>query len=189
MQSKKWLAILAFAVVALTLIVFFGNYSGTHAANKVDSTIGYVDMDRIQKEHPDFISLGKLLKTKENELNSFKAYLNTQLESISNDLNSNMTQEKKGKTPEEQSKIQKKYEDMYQAKTNDLNKQLMDKSNEINGYLNQQKTETMAKLTKTVEEVAGEMKLTLVLDKSARIYGGVDITQAVLDKENGTKTK
>jgi Skp family chaperone for outer membrane proteins len=56
------------------------------------------------------------------------------------------------------------------------------KNNEITEYLSKQKDALSEKLKKVIEAVATDMKLTLVLDKSARLYGGVDITQAVLDK-------
>jgi Skp family chaperone for outer membrane proteins len=185
MQLKKVVTYLVLGIVVLTGVILIGNFSRntiSAAAKAPDSTVGYVDMERIQKEHPDFINLAAVLKDKEAELNFFKSYLNKQLDGITRDLRSKMDQEKTGKTAEEQTKIEQKYQEQFQVKSSELNNQLGQKSNEISEYVNQQKGAMLDKLKKVIETVATDMKLTLVLDKSARLYGGVDITQAVLDK-------
>lgn len=185
MQSKKVITFLILGMVVLSGILL----NTISAAKAPDSTVGYVDMERIQKEHPDFISLAAVLKDKEAELNFFKSYLNKQLDGITRDLQNKMVQEKTGKTAEEQSKIEQKYQEQFQVKSGELNNQLGQKNNEIAEYLNQQKTVIMDKLKKIIETVSADKKLTLVLEKSARLYGGVDITQAVLDKaKSDTKT-
>ena len=187
MQFKRLIPFLAFGLFILTVIMMVGSFSRAAISAKApDPTVGYVDMDRIQKEHPDFIDLAGVVKDKEAELNFFKSYLNKQLDGITRDLKSKMEQEKAGKTAEEQAKIEQKYQEQFQAKGNELNNQLGQKTAEVNSYINQQKEAAMDKLRKTVEQVANDMKLTLVLDKSARLYGGVDITQVILDKVKGS---
>lgn len=196
MQLKKVITYLILGVLVLTGVILIGSFSrdtiSAAAAKTPDSTVGYVDMERIQKEHPDFINLAAVLKDKEAELNFFKSYLNKQLDGITRDLRSKMDQEKTGKTAEEQTKIEQKYQEQFQVKSSELNSQLAQKSNEITEYINQQKSTILDKLKKVIEVIAADKKLTLVLDKSARLYGGVDITQAVLDKakaDSKTDTK
>jgi outer membrane protein len=175
--------VLCLGVVILTVILLVGGFSWAASSTKApDSAIGYVDMERIQKEHPDFIGFTDLVKDKEAEFNFFQSYLNKQLESISRDLKSKIEQEKSGKSAVEQSKIEQKYQDEFQKKTMELKNQLTQKNNEITGYVSQQKKAIMDKLTKMIEEIAKNKNLTLVLDKSVRFYGGIDITSDVLDK-------
>jgi len=184
MKSKKIFSMLIFGVAILTVIVMAGGFSRAvfSAVKAPDSTIGYVDMDRIQKEHPDFISLMSVINLKEDEFNKFRSYLNSQLEGIQKDLNTQMEQEKEGKSSDDQAKIEQKYQEQFQTKQNELKNQLNQKNSEINDYINQQKTTVMDKLKKVCQEVADENKLTLVLDKSALLCGGTDITQNILDK-------
>ncbi len=183
MQLKKLIMVLVPGVAILAIILFAGSFSWAAATTKApNSTIGYVNMDRIQKEHPDFISFAELVKDKEAEFNFFQSYLNKQLEGISRDLKNKIEQEKSGKSATEQSKIEQKYQDEFQKKTAELKNQLTQKNTEITSYVNQQKKVIMDKLTKTIEEIAKDKNLTLVLDKSACYYGGIDITGDVLDK-------
>jgi Skp family chaperone for outer membrane proteins len=191
MQSKKIITFLTVGMVILAGIFVVGSFSrNTISAKAPDSTVGYVDMERIQKELPDYIDFMKVAKDKEAEFNFYKSYLNKQLEGFNRDLTAKADQEKNGKSAEEKTKIDQKFQEQMQAKLNELNNQLSQKNNEISEYLNQQKNIVMDKLKKVIETVATDLKLTLVLDKSARLYGGVDITQAVLDKAKAdTKTE
>lgn len=184
MKSKKMFSMLIFGLAVLTVFVLIGGFSRAtlSAAKAPDSTIGYVDMDRIQKEHPDFISLMSVINLKEDEFNKFRSYLNSQLEGVQKDLNSQMEQEKEGKSSDDQAKIEQKYQEQFQVKQDDLKNQLNQKNAEITDYINQQKAAVMDKLKKVCEAVADDLKLTLVLDKSALLCGGQDITQNVLDK-------
>jgi Skp family chaperone for outer membrane proteins len=183
MQSKKFVPYLIFGMVILTLILAAGSFSKTAVSAKApDSTVGYVNMELIQKELPDYIDLADVAKYKEAELTQLKSLYNIQLEGASRDLKNKAEKEKAGKSSEEQAKIEQKYQEQLQVKFNDLNNQLNQKAKEINEYLNQQKAAVMEKLQKTIEAVATDMKLTLVLDKNACLYGGVDITQKVLDQ-------
>jgi Skp family chaperone for outer membrane proteins len=182
MQSRKSTTILLLGMVSLIVILFVGSFTRAASTKAPDSTIGYVDMERIQKEHPDFISLAELIKDKEAEFSFFQSYLNNKLEGISRDLKAKIDQEKTGKSADEQSKIEQKYQDEFQKKTMELKNQLTQKNNEITGNISQQKKVVMDKLTKMIEEIAKNKNLTLVLDKSTRFYGGIDITSEVLDK-------
>jgi Skp family chaperone for outer membrane proteins len=184
MQLKKVITYVVLGIAVLTGVVLFGNFSrnNTIAAKAPDSTVGYVDIERIQKELPEYIDFMKVAKDKEAEFNFYKSYLNKQLESYNRELTAKAEQEKNGKTTEEKAKIDQKYQEQMQTKLNELNNQLSLKNNEITEYLSKQKDALSEKLKKVIEAVATDMKLTLVLDKSARLYGGVDITQAVLDK-------
>jgi Skp family chaperone for outer membrane proteins len=190
MQSKKLLTLFTFGIAIMSITVVVGSFSKAAVPAKApDATIGYVDMDRIKKEHPGFINLAEVVKDKEAELNFAKSYSSKQMEIYGRDLKTKMDRETAGKSLNEQEKIEEKYGDQLQAKSKELNTQLSQKTTDINNYINQKRDALMAALRKTVEEVAADMKLTLVLDKAACLYGGVDITQAVLDKAKaGAKT-
>ena len=194
MQLKKVITVFTLGVAVLAAVILIGSFSGDAIFAKApDSTVGYVDMERIQKELPEYIEFLKVAKDKEAEFNYYKGYLNKQLEGYNRDIATKAEQEKNGKSAEEKNKIDQKYQELVQTKLNELNNQLSAKNNEITEYLNQQKNALMEKLKKVIDAVAADLKLTLVLDKNARLYGGADITQAVLDKakadaKNDSKT-
>ncbi len=184
MKINKQFTFLGFAIVILTVVLLLGSltWAATKTAKTSNSPVGYVDMERIQKEHPDFISFAELVKDKEAEFNFFKNYLNKQLEGLSKDLQKKVDQEKSGKSADEQAKIQQKYQEEFQKKSGELNNQLTQKNNEISGYLSQQRKVITDKLMNIIEEIAKEKDLSLVVDKSTRFYGGNDITDEVLKK-------
>lgn len=183
MQLKKVITYLTMGVAVLAGVILIGNFSrNTISAKAPDSTVGYVDMERIQKELPEYIEFLKVAKDKEAEFNFYKSYLNKQLEGYNRDISAKAEQEKNGKSADEKAKIDQKYQEQIQAKLTDLNNQLNAKNNEITEYLNQQKNVVMEKLKKIIDTVAADLKLTVVLDKNALLYGGTDITQTVLDK-------
>ena len=135
MKINKQFTFLGFSIVILTVVLLLGSltWAATKTAKTSNSPVGYVDMERIQKEHPDFISFAELVKDKEAEFNFFKNYLNKQLEGLSKDLQKKVDQEKSGKSADEQAKIQQKYQEEFQKKSGELNNQLTQKNNEISG--------------------------------------------------------
>lgn len=184
MQTRKGLMVLVFGMVVLIVAMFVASFTwaAPSTTKALNSSVGYVNMERIEKEHPDFISLGEMQKDKESEMNFFTNYLNKQLEGIYKDLKTKADQEKTGKLADEQAKIEQRYDDEFQKKKGELNNQLTQKNNEVSGYLSQQKKTVMDKLTQTIETIVTEKNLTIVLDKRTLYYGGIDITQDVLDK-------
>ncbi|HBF37496.1 MAG TPA: hypothetical protein DDW50_09270 [Firmicutes bacterium] len=179
MRLQKTKGRLVIGAVILALVVLFSSYVG--AANKNDS-VGYVDMQRLQTELPDFTKLQDIAKDKTSELNYFRGYLFSEQQSAAKELEKKATADKVGKNSEQQAAIDKQLQDDNNKKINDVNAQIQKKYDELQKYINDQKDATMERVKKIIGEVAEDKKLTLVLEKSLCFYGGTDITQAVIDK-------
>ncbi|MGE5582263.1 MAG: OmpH family outer membrane protein [Bacillota bacterium] len=167
-------------IAVLAVVALASSLAG--AASKSDSTIGYVDMERLQNELPDFLKLKETIKDKQAEFNYYRGYLYQQQQTAAKELEKKATADKAGKNTDEQAAIDKRYQDDVKKKTDELSGLLQQKGSEIEKYINDQKNAAMDNVNKIIAEVAGEKKLTMVLDKSARYFGGIDITQAVIDK-------
>lgn len=179
MKLKKFHGHFLVGVVILAVVVLFSSYVG--AATKND-TVGYVDMQKLQNELPDFLKLQDIAKDKTSELNYFRGYLFAQQQSSAKELEKKATADKVGKNAEEQATIDKKLQDDNNKNISDVNAQIQKKYDELQQYMNDQKATALEKVKKIIATVADEKKLTLVLEKSLCFYGGTDITQAVIDK-------
>lgn len=179
MKLPKIKGRLSIGIIILALVVLFSSYVG--AAGKND-TVGYVDMQRLQAELPDFIKLQEIAKDKTSELNYFRGYLFSQQQSTAKDLEKKAAADKVGKTPEQQAAIDKQLQDDNNKKINEVNAQIQKKYDELQQYINDQKDATMKRVEAIIGKVAEEKKLTLVIEKSVRFYGGTDITQDVIDR-------
>jgi Skp family chaperone for outer membrane proteins len=179
MKLKRFHGYFLVGVVILAVLVLFSSYVG--AATKND-TVGYVDMQKLQNEVPDFLKLQDIAKDKTSELTYFRGYLLTQQQSAAKELEKKATADKVGKNADEQAAIDKRLQDDNSKNINDVNAQIQKKYDELQQYMNDQKTAALEKVKKIIAVVADEKKLTLVLEKSVCFYGGVDITQAVIDK-------
>jgi Skp family chaperone for outer membrane proteins len=179
MKFKKFQGYFLVGVVILAVVGVFSSFAG--AATKNDS-IGFVDMDRLQNELPDFSKLKDIAKDKTAELNYFRGYLFSQQQSAAKDLEKKATADKVGKSADEQAAIDKRLQDDNSKTINDVNSQIQKKYDEFQQYINDQKTIVLEKVKKTIAAVADDQKLTLVLEKNVCFYGATDITQAVIDK-------
>ncbi|HEX3048245.1 MAG TPA: hypothetical protein VHY08_26065, partial [Bacillota bacterium] len=69
MEFKKRMKWIGFGIIAIA-VIFAVNMlayaavkpTSTPAVKSVDSTVGYVDMERIQKEYPEFVKLAEITK-------------------------------------------------------------------------------------------------------------------------------
>ncbi|HBE76746.1 MAG TPA: hypothetical protein DDW65_03030 [Firmicutes bacterium] len=179
MKLNKVPAHFAVGVVILAIVVLFSSYAA--AATKNDS-IGYVDMQKLQTELPDFLKLQEVAKDKTSELNYFRGYLFTQQQSSAKELEKKATADKIGKKPDEQAAIDKRLQDDNNKNINDINAQIQKKYDELQQYMNDQKESALERVKKIIATVADQKKLSLVLEKSLCFYGGTDITQAVIDQ-------
>ncbi len=178
MKFQKIKGHLGVGVIILALVVLFSSYAG--AAGK--DSVGYVDMQRLQAELPDFIKLQEIAKDKTSELNYFRGYLFSQQQSAAKDIEKKAAADKVGKNSEQQAAIDKQLQDDNNKKINEVNAQIQKKYDELQQYINDQKDATMNRVKSIIAKVAEEKKISLVIEKSLCFYGGTDITQDVIDK-------
>jgi Skp family chaperone for outer membrane proteins len=98
------------------------------------------------------------------------------------ELQDKVTSEKKGKSTEEQAKIEKRYQDDVKNKTDELNGKLENERKKIVQELNAQKKKADEKTKVIISEVAKDKKISIVFDKNAVLFGGTDITDQVIKK-------
>ncbi len=178
MKFQKIKGHLGVGVIILALVAFFSSYAG--AAGK--DSVGYVDMQRLQAELPDFIKLQEIAKDKTSELNYFRGYLFSQQQSAAKDIEKKAVADKVGKNSEQQAAIDKQLQDDNNKKINEVNAQIQKKYDELQEYINDQKDATMNRVKGIIAKVAEEKKISLVIEKSLCFYGGTDITQDVIEK-------
>lgn len=178
MKLQRFKGHLGVGVIILALVVLFSSYAG--AAGK--DSVGYVDMQRLQAELPDFIKLQEIAKDKTSELNYFRGYLFSQQQSAAKDLEKKAAADKAGKNSEQQAAIDKQLQDDNNKKINEVNAQIQKKYDELQQYINDQKEATMNRVKGVIAKVAEEKKISLVIEKSLCFYGGTDLTQDVIDK-------
>lgn len=172
--------ILSLGVLLIIGVFLFNNFSGAAAASV---TIGYVDMEQLRKELPDFQNLQQTIKDKESEFNLFRGYIYQEHQSAIKDLERRIAQEKSGKSAEVQAELDKKQQNEIKKKTEELNARLSDKLAEIQGYLRKQEQAVQDKVDQLIKEVASEKNVSVVLDKKVVYHGGKDLTKEIIEKE------
>lgn len=169
--------ILGLGILVCIGIFLFNNFSSAEAAS---ITIGYVDMDQLRKELPDFQNLQQTIKDKESEFNLFRGYIYQEHQTAVKDLERRIAQEKEGKSAAVQAELDKKQQNEIKKKTEELNARLSDKLAEIQGYLRQQEQTVQDKIDQLIKEVAEEKKVYVVLDKKVVYHGGKDLTKEII---------
>lgn len=172
--------VLGLGVLLIIGVFLFNNFSGAAAASV---TIGYVDMEQLRKELPDFQNLQQTIKDKESEFNLFRGYIYQEHQTATKDLERKIAQEKSGKSAEVQAELDKKQQNEIKKKTEELNARLSDKLAEIQGYLQKQEQAVQDKVDQLIKEVASEKNVAIVLDKKAVYHGGKDLTKEIIEKE------
>ncbi|HOP74225.1 MAG TPA: OmpH family outer membrane protein [Bacillota bacterium] len=181
MKINKSLEFLIAGIAIMTVVLLFSSISGAAPAQN-SANIGYIDMERLQNELPDYQRLQSFVKDKDAEFKAFQNYVITQHQNALKGIKEKADQEKKGKSAEEQANIDKRYNDEAQKKTDETKAQLEKKRDELVKALDTQKKAVDEKVRKLISEVAEEKKLSVVLDKGAVLYGGTDITSLVIEK-------
>lgn len=169
----------AIGVLLIIGIVLFNNYSGANAAT---ASIGYVDMDKLQRELPDYQSLQQTFQDKESEFKLFQGYIYQEHQTAVKDLERKYNQQKSGKSEADQAALDKQMQSEIKKKTEDLNRRLTEKRNEIQSYLQEQDRIVWEKVQKLIKEVAEEKKVAVVIDKKSVYHGGKDLTKDVIEK-------
>lgn len=179
---KRFGGLIGFSVVGVLIIigmVLFGNFSNAGAASV---SIGYVDMETLQKELPDYQSLKQTFQDKESEFKLFQGYIYQEHQTAVKDLERKYSQEKSGKSDDVQATLDKKMQSEIQKKAEELNRRLTEKRNEIQTYLQQQDQAVWEKVQKLIGEVAEDKKVSVILDKKMVYHGGKDLTKDVIEK-------
>lgn len=172
--------ILGLGVFVIIGIFLFANFSRAAAAS---ITIGYVDMEKLKKELPDYQNLQQTIKDKESEFNLFRGYLYQEHQTAIKDLERRIAQEKAGKSAEVQAELDKKQQNEIKKKTEELNSRLSEKLAEIQDYLRKQEQAVQDKINQLIKEVAEEKNVYVVLDKKVVFHGGKDLTKEIIEKE------
>lgn len=179
---KRAGGLIGFSLIGVLLIigiVLFSNYSGANAATV---SIGYVDMEKLQQELPDYQSLKQTFQDKESEFKLFQGYIYQEHQTAVKDLERKYNQEKSGKSEADQAALDKKLQNEIKKKADDLNRRLTEKRNEIQSYLQEQDRVVWEKVQKLIGEVATEKKVAVVVDKKLVYHGGKDLTKDVIEK-------
>jgi outer membrane protein len=189
MKTKRWLGFLVASTAIVAMMMMFG--SNTGAASKTDlNKVGFVDVNKLHNELPDFQNFEEIMKEKENGFKSFQGYVLSQHRVALKELQNKVDSEKKGKSAKEQAAIDKRYQEDVKKKTDELNGKLEKERNKIVRELNTQKKKADARMQEIINDVAGDKKLSIVFDKNAVLFGGTDITEAVIAKaQKDTKNK
>jgi outer membrane protein len=147
-------------MVAVAVIVFVAAAGNAFAADKV--SVGYIDLEKIVKSHPILVKWNK-------DLEALKAAREKQLEK--------QIKEKFGVT--QQSNITDKQRAQVQSF-------IMQENEKFSSEMGPKQAEKMKAAEKDIRaasaEIAADKKLDLVLDRMIVVYGGVDITNEVIDK-------
>jgi Skp family chaperone for outer membrane proteins len=181
MKTKRWVEFLVASVAIITLVMMLSSITGA-APQKDLNNVGYVDIGKLHEELPDFQNLQAIMQEKENGFKSFQGYILSQHRVALKELQDKVTSEKKGKSTEEQAKIEKRYQDDVKNKTDELNGKLENERKKIVQELNAQKKKADEKTKVIISEVAKDKKISIVFDKNAVLFGGTDITDQVIKK-------
>ena len=182
MKSRRMQVVLVGGLLILALVVFLSSFTGAAPSTTTNLNIGYVDMTKIQDDLPDAQRFQTWVKDKDTEFKMYQSSIYSEHRNMLKDLEDKANKEKAGKSSEEQTTISNRYSDEARKKADELNAKLEKKRTEIMQFLNEQRKVTDDKIRKLIDEVASEKKLSIVLDKGAVFYGGIDITDAVIEK-------
>lgn len=144
------------------------------------STVGYIDMQRLQQELPVFQELQELLQRKNEEFNSYGNYLQTQQRNEFAALEKEKAAALKGKSEAERKEIEAKYEEKALEIARNYQRKLEAENNRLSGEVQAKHDEIMAKIEKILAEIAKKDGYAIILEKSVVYYGGEDLTEQVI---------
>lgn len=147
---------------------------------KKGAEVGYIDMERLQQTLPQFVEAQQFYREMETELRSFAQYKETEFRNLMARWEREKEQELKGKEGEAKEEIELKYQTKVEQEISKVEKEIEQKRQELLSRAYQKMDETRRWLEGIVETVADEEGISLVLEKNAIFYGGVDLTDKVL---------
>lgn len=170
---KKLIPFLVVSGLALAI-------TGLVMAESKKSTVGYIDMQRLQQELEVFHELQELLAQKNEEFNSYRNYLQTQQRNDLTALEKEKAAALKGKSEAERKKIEAEYENKAYEIVKNYQKKLEAENNRLSGEVQAKHDEIIAEIEKILAEIAKKEGYAIILEKSVVYYGGVDLTEQVI---------
>jgi outer membrane protein len=182
-MDKKWTKWLIPAVLIVVLALVISGLVGAQSK----ATVGYIDMQRLQHELPQFQELQELLNSKNAEFNSFGNYLQTQQKNELAQLEKEKNAEIKGKSQEEIKVIEQKYQEKAMKAAEGYQKKLETENARLSGEVQSKHDGIFASIQKVLGEIAKKEGYSIILEKSVVYYGGEDLTDKVISafKSNG----
>jgi Skp family chaperone for outer membrane proteins len=147
---------------------------------KRNADVGYIDMEHLQQALPQFVEAQQFYREMETELRSFAQYKETEFRNMMARWEREKEQELKGKEGKEREEIEQKYVSKVEQEITRVEKEIEKKRQELLSRAYQRMDETRQWLEEIVEAVADEEGVSLVLEKGAVFYGGIDLTEKVL---------
>lgn len=185
MKHEGILKLTVVGLVVLTIILMVSGLTG--AANPSALSVGYVSLEELQKNLPEFEEGKKYVEGLMQEYNLFAQYIQTEHKNALKTLEDEKNKAKQGKSAEEQRNIDAKYEDMQRKKTEEIQKKVDQKKTEIGEKINENNQATINKVKKIIEQVAKADGISLVMEEKVVYFGGVNLTQKVLDTAKKTR--
>lgn len=194
MKQEKFLRISVIGLALLTVILMVSGLTGAAKGSLPTGSggglsVGYVNMDSLQKSVPDFVELQKFNQRMSEELAAYIQLLQVQAKNSVQSIEEERNQKKQGKSADEQKKIDATYDNLRQQKVQEYQKLIDQKRNELGNKVNEQSQQTMESLKKTIEQVARVENISLVMDERVLFYGGTDLTKKVIDAASKTRKK
>lgn len=176
-------------VLAIMITLSIGVFTLTtraqgNTATPVGTVIGFVDDQKLDVTYPDIVKAKEQIKGFEEEVNLAYAEFNARVKSVQASIQRQYEEKTKGLSDEEKQKYLPIYEEMFNAESTKLKRELELKSMEIEAKAQEVWKAAYDKVKVTIGVVAKEENVGLVLKKDIIWFGGVDLTEAVLKKAN-----
>jgi Skp family chaperone for outer membrane proteins len=173
MSSSKLFKFLKTGSVVLLAVLVIALPIATLAKKTVK--IGYYDLEAVQKDLPAFQQLRDSLKQKQVELENFRGNLYREYQLFYQESTQKLNDQKKGKSPEEQSQLEMKLNETLQQKISAINRQIAEKQQENEQFQTVQISAIRENLNQLIAMVAAKKKLDVVVEKSPILYGKQDL--------------
>jgi Skp family chaperone for outer membrane proteins len=153
--------------------------------------VGYYDLEMIQKELPEYQQLRDSIKQKQAELETLRGNLYREYQLFYQEATRKLADEKKGKSPEEQGRLDKQLNETLQQKVSGINRQIEQKKQENERLQAEQTSAIRENLKRLIAVIAAKKKLDLVVEKKDILYGETDITSSIISqaKKEAEKAK
>lgn len=167
-------------LVVLTIVLMISGMSGA-ALTSSSGTVGFVSIDELQRTLPEFEDSRRDIEGLMQTYTKFAQYIESEYKDSMKSLETQKAKELQGKSEADKKTIEAKYDDMMRKKKEEVQKQIDTKKTEIGTKINDNRQATMAKVKKTIEQVAKAQGVSLVLEEQVIYFGGVNLTSKVIE--------